>query len=115
MPRSTNLSVATMGIDIGNNSFHVVGLDQRGAIVVRQRWTRSQIRARLANILLDRHGGLRRSPSPQPQADRWPPAPQKHQHHNDDQRHRLVDGLDQFMDRLGDEFGRVIADIRYCS
>jgi transposase len=50
MPRSTNLSVATMGIDIGKNSFHVVGLDQRGAIVVRQRWTRSQIGARLANV-----------------------------------------------------------------
>ena len=50
MPRSTNLSVATMGIDIGKNSFHVVGLDQRGAIVVRQRWTRSQIRARLVNM-----------------------------------------------------------------
>ena len=50
MPRSTNLSVAAMGIDIGKNSFHVVGLDQRGAIVVRQRWTRSQIRARLANM-----------------------------------------------------------------
>jgi hypothetical protein len=75
MPRSTNLSVAAMGIDIGKNSFHVVGLDQRGAIVVRQRWTRSQIRARLANMppLLDRHGGLRRSPSPQPQAAlTWP-------------------------------------------
>jgi hypothetical protein len=27
MPRSTNLSVATMGIDIGKNSLHVVGLD----------------------------------------------------------------------------------------
>jgi hypothetical protein len=39
-----------MGIDIGKNSFHVVGLDQRGAIVVRQRWTRSQIGARLANM-----------------------------------------------------------------
>jgi transposase len=39
-----------MGVDIGKNSFHVVGLDQRGAIVVRQRWTRSQIRARLANM-----------------------------------------------------------------
>jgi transposase len=50
MSRSTNLSVATMGIDIGKNSFHVVGLDQRGAIVVRQRWTRSQIGARLANV-----------------------------------------------------------------
>src|SRR5215467_2745208 len=50
MPRSTNLPVAAMGIDIGKNSFHVVGLDQRGAIIVRQRWTRSQIRARLANM-----------------------------------------------------------------
>ena len=29
MPRSTNLSVAAMGIDIGKNSFHVVGLDRR--------------------------------------------------------------------------------------
>jgi hypothetical protein len=28
MPRGTNLSVSTMGIDIGKNSFHVVGLDQ---------------------------------------------------------------------------------------
>jgi hypothetical protein len=26
MPRSTNLSVATIGIDVGKNSFHVVGL-----------------------------------------------------------------------------------------
>src|SRR5215472_6697573 len=50
MPRSANQSVATMDIDIGKNSFHVVGLDQRGAIVVRQRWTHSQIRARLANM-----------------------------------------------------------------
>jgi transposase len=37
------------GIDIAKNSFHVVGLDQRGAIVERQRWMRSQIGARLAN------------------------------------------------------------------
>jgi transposase len=39
-----------MGIDIGKNSFHVVGLDQRGAIVLRQKWSRRQIEARLANI-----------------------------------------------------------------
>ena len=50
MPGSANLSVASTGIDIGKNSFHVIGLDQRGAIVVRQRWTRSQVRARLANM-----------------------------------------------------------------
>jgi transposase len=50
MPRNTNPTVATMGIDIGKNSFHVVGLDWRGAIVVRQKWTRGQIEARLANM-----------------------------------------------------------------
>ena len=42
--------VATMGIDIGKNSFHVVGLDRRGAIVVRQKWSRGQVEARLANL-----------------------------------------------------------------
>jgi hypothetical protein len=41
---------ATMGIDIGKNSFHVVGLDQRGAIVPRQKWSRGQVEARLANM-----------------------------------------------------------------
>jgi transposase len=43
-------AVATMGIDIGKNSFHVVGLDQRGAIVLRQKWSRGQVEARLANM-----------------------------------------------------------------
>jgi hypothetical protein len=36
-----------MGIDI-KNSFHVIGLDRRGAIVLRQKWSRGQIEARLA-------------------------------------------------------------------
>jgi hypothetical protein len=39
-----------IGIDIGKNSFHVVGLDDRGAIVLRQKWSRGQIEVRLANI-----------------------------------------------------------------
>jgi hypothetical protein len=30
-----------MGIDIGKNSFHVIDLDRRGAIVLRQKWSRS--------------------------------------------------------------------------
>jgi transposase len=38
------------GIDIGKNSFHVIGLDHRGAIVLRQKWSRGQVEARLANI-----------------------------------------------------------------
>ncbi len=33
--------VAVVGIDIGKNSFHVVGLSERGEIVLRQKWSRS--------------------------------------------------------------------------
>jgi transposase len=50
MSSQSNATVATMGIDIGKNSFHVVGLDQRGAIVLRQKWSRGQVEARLANM-----------------------------------------------------------------
>ena len=50
MSNKSNPSVATMGIDIGKNSFHVVGLDRRGAIVLRQKWSRGQIEVRLANM-----------------------------------------------------------------
>ena len=46
--QSQSPTVATIGIDIGKNSFHVVGLDRRGAIVLRQKWSRGQIEARLA-------------------------------------------------------------------
>jgi len=44
------VNVAVIGIDIGKNSFHVVGQDLRGAIVLRQKWSRSQVSARLANL-----------------------------------------------------------------
>ena len=50
MSRSANQSVATMGIDIGKNSFHMVGHDKRGAIMLRQKWSRGQVEARLANL-----------------------------------------------------------------
>jgi hypothetical protein len=39
-----------IGIDIGKNSFHVVGHDACGAIVLRQKWSRGQVEARLADI-----------------------------------------------------------------
>jgi hypothetical protein len=50
MSNKPNSTVATMGIDIGKNSFHVVGFDQRGAIVLRQKWSRGQVEGRLANM-----------------------------------------------------------------
>ena len=43
-------AIAVVGIDIGKNSFHIVALDDRGAIVLRQKWSRSQIEARFANM-----------------------------------------------------------------
>ena len=48
--RTLNTAIAVVGIDIGKNSFHVVGLDQRGAIVLRQKWSRGQVEARFANM-----------------------------------------------------------------
>jgi transposase len=39
-----------IGIDIGKNSFHIVGLDQRGAIVLRQKCSRGQVRSRISNV-----------------------------------------------------------------
>ena len=50
MSNKSNPSVTAMGIDIGKNSFHVIGLDQRGAIVLQQKWPRGQIEARIANM-----------------------------------------------------------------
>ena len=43
-------AVATIGVDIGKNTFHLVGLDKRGAIVLRIKVSRSQLERRLANI-----------------------------------------------------------------
>ena len=45
-----NTRVAVVGIDIGKNLFHIVGQDGRGEIVLRQKWSRSQVEARFANM-----------------------------------------------------------------
>ncbi len=50
MSQSLNSAVAVIGIDIGKNSFHILGLDERGAIALRQKWSRGQVEARLANM-----------------------------------------------------------------
>src|SRR5262249_43869947 len=52
MARNTSRleAIATIGIDIGKNTFHVVGLDRNGAIVLRQKLSRRQVEARLANM-----------------------------------------------------------------
>ncbi|WP_246690518.1 IS110 family transposase, partial [Microvirga aerophila] len=50
MPTAPLQPVATLGIDIGKNSFHLIGLDARGAIVLRQKLSRGQVEQRLANM-----------------------------------------------------------------
>jgi len=47
MSQTAQTAVAVIGIDIGKNSFHIVGHDERGAIVLRQKWSRGQVEARL--------------------------------------------------------------------
>src|SRR6266536_1796242 len=43
-------TIATIGIDLGKNTFHLVGLDTRGAIVLQLKLSRGQIERRLANL-----------------------------------------------------------------
>jgi transposase len=50
MSAKLNSGIAVIGVDIGKNSFHVVGHDKRGAIMLRQKWSRGQLAARLANL-----------------------------------------------------------------
>ena len=50
MPETARNAIAVVGIDIGKNSFHIVGQDEGGAIVLRQKWSRGQVEARFANM-----------------------------------------------------------------
>ena len=49
MPRKSPDTVAVIGIDLGKNTFHLIGLNKRGAIVLRLKLSRSQLETRLAN------------------------------------------------------------------
>ncbi|MCK1602619.1 IS110 family transposase, partial [Bradyrhizobium sp. 166] len=50
MSQKLDASPAVIGIDIGKNSFHIIGQNQRGGIVLRQKWSRGQMETRLANL-----------------------------------------------------------------
>ena len=43
-------NVAIIGIDIGKNTFHLIGQDRHGAIVMRAKLSRTQLMRRLVNI-----------------------------------------------------------------
>jgi transposase len=50
MPRKFDTTVVTIGIDPGKNTLHLVGLDARGQIVLREKVARTKIVSRLANV-----------------------------------------------------------------
>jgi transposase len=37
------MNIHTIGIDLGKTSFHLVGLNERGEVVVRKRFSRAQL------------------------------------------------------------------------
>jgi transposase len=47
---SVPTTIATIGLDLGKNTFHLIGLDRRGAIVSQLKLSRGQIERRLANV-----------------------------------------------------------------
>jgi transposase len=47
---SSSQMIATLGIDVGKNVFHLIGLNRRGAVLLRQKLTRRQIAVRLSNL-----------------------------------------------------------------
>jgi hypothetical protein len=61
MSQTTNSAIAVIGIDIGKNSFHVVGHDARGAIVLRQKYMKLFMR----KVAPGENRGPKRSASPQ--------------------------------------------------
>jgi len=50
IPKTKSAAIATFGVDIGKNTFHLVGLDDSAAIVLRPRRSCPQVEVRLANI-----------------------------------------------------------------
>jgi hypothetical protein len=50
MARKSNATAVTLGVDPGKNTFHLIGLDARGEIVLREKVARDRVVARLANV-----------------------------------------------------------------
>jgi transposase len=57
MPRTTRFHsvITTIGIDMGKNTLHMIGLDSNGAIVVREKVSRGRIASRLTICHLATH------------------------------------------------------------
>ena len=51
MPSKKDIAVVrAIGIDTGKNTLHMIGLDEKGAIVLREKVSRGRVAARLVNV-----------------------------------------------------------------
>jgi transposase len=48
--RTKTVAISTIGIDTGKNTLHMIGLDEKGSIVLREKISRHRIAARLVNV-----------------------------------------------------------------
>ena len=55
--------IATIGVDLGKNTFHICAMNDKGTILLRERLTRAALPKRLANIPPCRIG-MEASPDP---------------------------------------------------
>ena len=44
------MHIASVGIDLGKTTFHLVALDERGQVVIRKKFSRPQLLAYTANL-----------------------------------------------------------------
>ena len=54
------MHIASIGIDLGKNTFHLVALGERNKVLLGKKFSRAQLLAYTANlpILFDRSGGM---------------------------------------------------------
>jgi transposase len=51
MPSKKDIAVVrAIGIDTGKNTLHMIGLDEKGTIVLREKLSRGRVAARLVNV-----------------------------------------------------------------
>jgi hypothetical protein len=50
IPKAKSAAIATFGVDIGKNTFDLVGLDDGASVVLSQGRSRAQVEVRLANM-----------------------------------------------------------------
>jgi hypothetical protein len=48
--------IATIGMDLGKRSFHLIGMDARGKVIMRQQLSRGRLERHMANLPYSQNG-----------------------------------------------------------